>query len=80
MIGQHASFYTVRNWLVHEGQSIGSMRLFHGDRIEDGLRLLAHADAVLHIEKMCRIAVDANDDPKKVLPAWLSKPLEERAG
>jgi hypothetical protein len=55
--------YTIRNWLVHEGQSIGSLRLFQGDRIEDAL--LLDGGAVLHIEKMCGMNLDSNGDPKR---------------
>lgn len=55
--------YAIRNWLVHEGQSIGSVRLFHSDNIEDGLRL--HGDAVSYIEKICNISRDGNSDPER---------------
>jgi hypothetical protein len=53
--------YTIRNWLVHEGGSIGNMRLFYGDNIEDGLRL--HSDAIQHIENTCNLQADGSGDP-----------------
>src|SRR5262249_55044702 len=53
--------YTIRNWLVHEGGSIGNTRLFHGDNIEDGLRL--HNDAIQHIENTSNLQADGNGDP-----------------
>jgi hypothetical protein len=55
--------YTIRNWLVHEGQTIGGLRLFHTDRIEDGLRL--HSGAVSHVETECRVKLDPNNDPSR---------------
>jgi len=55
--------YTIRNWLVHDGTSMGDVRLFHSDQIEDGLRL--HSKAVVHIENMCKIERDSNDDPTR---------------
>jgi hypothetical protein len=67
--------YTIRNWLVHEGTSMGNVRLFHSDQIEDGLRL--HSEAVVRIEDMCNIIRDGNGDPEKCCLRGAANPWKE---
>lgn len=55
--------YAIRNWLIHEGQSMGTVRLFHSDRIEDGLQL--HSNCVEYIERSCSLKMDENGDPSR---------------
>jgi hypothetical protein len=55
--------YTIRNWLVHEGDSIGNVRLFRSDSIED--RLCLHSDAISFIENRCYLEIDGNDEIRR---------------
>lgn len=53
--------YTLRNWLVHEGYTVGSTHIFKSDRVDD--RLLLHPEAITHIERACDFSDDGNGDP-----------------
>jgi hypothetical protein len=53
--------YAIRNWLVHEGCSSGSINLFNGNAIADGVIL--HSEAIKLIEKLCLHQEDDNGDP-----------------
>ncbi len=67
--------YTIRNWLVHDGDTIGDVRLFHSNEIEDGLRM--HNDAVIRIEELCKIERDSNRVPKRCCVSGSANPWKE---
>jgi hypothetical protein len=50
--------YGIRNWLVHEGYELGTVRLFQNNGIVNGFIL--HDDAIEHFQRHCNYEDDGN--------------------